>query len=218
MTSVDSEVREKLRIRFRKEGSLRFVGHQDLLRLWERLLRRTGLPIRFTQGFNPKPRLSSPLSLAVGLVGLEEILEIELTGAFDLETVVDTLRDHVPEGLVIETVEVHPSNARTDVSAVEYTCPLPDELADAARCRRDEVMALETLPIERSRPGKPPRSIDVRSLILAIELEPGEVRFRVKVSPAGTLRSEELLRILGIEHLLADGVVMTRSRLELAAS
>src|ERR1700756_418971 len=56
-------VKDKVRIRFRKDGDLRFVSHHDLMRSFERMLRRAGLPFRSTSGFNPKPRLIFALSL-----------------------------------------------------------------------------------------------------------------------------------------------------------
>ena len=71
-------VRDKVRIRFRKSGDLRLVGHQDLVRCFERMLRRAELPFHCTQGFNPKPRLMFALSLPLGIIGCEEVAELEL--------------------------------------------------------------------------------------------------------------------------------------------
>ena len=71
-------VRDKVRIRFRKGGELRLVGHHDLMRCFERMLRRAQLPFHSTEGFNPKPRLIFALSLGLGIVGSEEVVELEL--------------------------------------------------------------------------------------------------------------------------------------------
>jgi len=70
--------RHKVRIRFRKAGDLRMVSHHDLMRCFARMLRRAALPFRSSEGFHPKPRLSFPLSLALGIVGCEEVVDLEL--------------------------------------------------------------------------------------------------------------------------------------------
>src|SRR5262245_30862643 len=69
---------DKVRLRFRKTGPLRLLSHHDLLRCFERLLRRAGLPVHRTHGFHPHPRLVFALSLPLGVVGCEEVAELEL--------------------------------------------------------------------------------------------------------------------------------------------
>jgi len=74
----------RIRIRFTKTGDLRWIGHMDLARLWERLVRKAGLAIALTEGFHPKPKISCPSALALGIEGLDEAVELELTDAIDL--------------------------------------------------------------------------------------------------------------------------------------
>src|SRR5262249_54516063 len=92
-------VRRKVRLRFRKGGDLRLVSHHDLMRCFERMLRRAALPFRSTQGFNPKPRLVFALSLPLGVVGREEVVELELDGDLDPEEVRRRLAAQAPAGL-----------------------------------------------------------------------------------------------------------------------
>src|SRR5438552_14556882 len=94
-------VRDKVRIRFRKGGEVRLVGHHDLMRCWERMLRRAELPFHSTAGFNPKPRLVFALSLALGIVGCEEVAELELDAAVPPEEVRERLARQAPAGLHI---------------------------------------------------------------------------------------------------------------------
>src|SRR5437868_12937696 len=68
--------RTKFRVRFRKAGDLRLVSHHDLLHCVERMFRRAALPVSATQGFNPRPRVSFAQSLALGVIGLNEVLEL----------------------------------------------------------------------------------------------------------------------------------------------
>ena len=91
---VQEPPREKFRILFRKDGPLRFISHHDLLRCWERLLRRAELPLRFSQGFHPKPRLSFPIALSLGAIGAQEILEIELVIPMTAEDLRNLLLEH----------------------------------------------------------------------------------------------------------------------------
>jgi hypothetical protein len=71
-------VRLRVRVRFSKQGDLRLIGHRDLMRCFERLFRRAGLRLRFSEGFHPKPRMTFPLALAVGIEGTDEVMELEL--------------------------------------------------------------------------------------------------------------------------------------------
>ena len=63
---ADKPIRDRYRIRFGKTGLLRWIGHHDLQRLWERLLRRADLRLSMSQGFHPKPRINFPSALALG--------------------------------------------------------------------------------------------------------------------------------------------------------
>src|SRR6185436_12082200 len=90
---------DKVRIRFRKSGELRFVSHLDLMRSFERLLRRAALPFHMTGGFHPTPRLVLAQSLSLGLIGHAEVAELELTEVIDPPEVLTRLRAQAPPGL-----------------------------------------------------------------------------------------------------------------------
>src|SRR5271169_352330 len=93
--------KDKVRLRFRKDGALRWLSHHDLLRTFERILRRSGLPFRNTQGFNPHPRIVFALSLPLGVVGRSEVVELELDEKIPPEQVRDRLQAQCPTGLAI---------------------------------------------------------------------------------------------------------------------
>src|SRR6516225_9623492 len=98
-------VRDKVRIRFRKDGELRLVSHHDLMRCFERMLRRSGLPFHSTEGFNPKPRLIFALSLGLGIVGCEEVVELELDAELPPEEIHARLARQGPPGMDILSVQ-----------------------------------------------------------------------------------------------------------------
>src|SRR2546425_13270004 len=81
----------KFRIRFRKADDLRLVSHHDLMHCFERMLRRAALPMIHTQGFHPHPRMTFALSLALGVVGGAEVVELELEPGLSAESVHERL-------------------------------------------------------------------------------------------------------------------------------
>src|SRR5438105_5369185 len=96
--------RAKIRIRFRKGGDLRLVSHHDLMHCFERMFRRAALRFHCTEGFNPKPRMAFALSLALGIVGCEEVLELELDEVLPPEEIHQRLARQAPPGLEILSV------------------------------------------------------------------------------------------------------------------
>src|SRR5687767_6489255 len=87
LPSSGSQRRAKYRLRFRKAGHLRLVSHHDLMHCFERMLRRAALPLCTTQGFHPQPRMVFAQSLALGVVGSEEVLELEMSEVLTPEDV-----------------------------------------------------------------------------------------------------------------------------------
>src|SRR5205809_1091797 len=77
----------RVRVRFRKDGDLRFVSHHELMKVFERMFRRAALPVAQTKGFHPTPRMTFALSLALGIVGCEEVLELLLDAQLTPEEV-----------------------------------------------------------------------------------------------------------------------------------
>ena len=100
--------RDKVRIRFRKDGDLRFLSHHDLMRSFERMLRRSNLPIRWTEGFHPAPRIVFPLSLPLGVIGPVEVLELELQDTFPPDEILARLRAQAPLGIDFQTIRPIP--------------------------------------------------------------------------------------------------------------
>src|SRR5438309_1272 len=90
---------EKIRLRFRKDAALRLVSHHDLLRCFERMLRRASLPFHSTEGFHPKPRIVFALSLPLGIIGCEEVVELGLDETMEPEEVRNRLNGQAPPGL-----------------------------------------------------------------------------------------------------------------------
>jgi radical SAM-linked protein len=87
VSKPDPPSRSKFRVRFAKTGTLRFVSHHDLMHVFERIFRRADLPIPTSQGFNPRPRMWFAMPLALGIVGLREVLEFEVAASLSVDDV-----------------------------------------------------------------------------------------------------------------------------------
>lgn len=230
-----SRAADRLRLRFRKNGDLRFISHHDLMRCFERLLRRASLPFHNTQGFHPHPRLVFALSLPLGVVGCEEVAELELDEALPVEDVLGRLRQHAPPGLEVLSVRRVPSNSSPQVKALCYRLPVPPERAESLRVRIAETLQAGELWLTRGKPrpgetplaahereeqekGEGPR-LDVRPFLRDLRLTTQGESFALEIelwlTPVGTAKPIEVLGLLGLADLLEHGAVLERAWLEL---
>jgi radical SAM-linked protein len=206
-------VRHKVRIRFRKAGDLRLISHHDLMRCFERMLRRAGLPFHSTQGFNPRPRLVFALSLPLGVVGCEEVVELELTEPLAAEEVHDRLARQAPAGLTLLSVRPTASKAAAQVCRVCYRLAVPAERRAGLTERAAALLAAPECWIERTRPE--PRRFDARPYLNDIRILADALELDLRVTPTGTVRPDEVLALLGLDDLLSTGAVLERTRLDL---
>lgn len=197
----------KLRITYSQTGPLKYLSHLDIMRLWERLLRRAGIPLAYSQGFTPHPKITIASPLPVGFEGLNEVMDIAMTSFISPEEFLAKVRPHLPRGLDIVKVEVAGSNAISlpqMVEASEYLVVLPDcgkgeELERAV----EELMSKDSIPFRREKGGKV-REYDLRPLIKGLKFmessEPGcALWMLLETSPSATARPEDVLKVLGFE-------------------
>lgn len=205
--------RDKVRLRFRKEGSLRWLSHHDLLRTFERLLRRSGLPYRSTQGFNPHPRIVFALSLPLGVVGQAEVVELELDEILPPETIRDRLASQCPPGLeILEACRIAPG-ASARVIGFTYAVSVPLDRLEALREQLPVALATTEWWVERIRPN--PRRLDIRPFVRDLRLREAWLEMDLWLTQAGTARPEEILGLVGLPDLLSAGAILERVRLEL---
>lgn len=206
-------VRDKVRIRFQKTGDLRLVSHHDLMRCFERMLRRAELPFHSTSGFHPKPRLVFALSLPLGVVGLEEVVELELDAELPIEETHDRLARQAPAGLEILSVRRINPKTTGQVRRVVYRLLLPPQRAAALAERLPEILAAAECWVQRTRPE--PRRLDIRPYLRDLRLENGFLEMDVTVTPTGTARADDVVGLLSLTDLLEAGAILERTRLEL---
>jgi radical SAM-linked protein len=164
----------KLRCRYAKDDKIRFVSAIDLGRLWERALRRADLPIAYSEGFSPHPKVSFPDALPLGYASSAEYAELTFAAPIDIAGGMERLNTAFPMGLRIldarAVADGSPKLAKglqASLWCVDYAVAEAD--ADALGAAVDAVREADELPVERQRKGAPVR-IDLRPAISQISL------------------------------------------------
>jgi radical SAM-linked protein len=207
-------VRLRVRIRFSKQDDLRWIGHRDLMRCFERIFRRATLPLGRSEGFHPKPRMTFPLPLAVGIAGTDEVMEFELAETLSAQDIRARLEPQLPRGLALGSVEVLPSEAKkVRVTSASYQAPILTPLDAALEERIDRLLAQQACPISRTH-GR--STVDIRPLIQSLSLSHGVLDMRLKIDQNGSVGPREVLKALDLDDLESKGVALLRSAVEIA--
>jgi radical SAM-linked protein len=194
----------RLRVRFQKLGKVRWTSHRDVARMWERACRRVQLPLAWTEGFSPRPKLSFGLALPTGAESFAEYLDLELApeAAVDIDELPSQLSPALPAGVdvaVVAVVEPKAPSLQEDVDSCTWRMGLaPGAVVDTA-VLVDRALASSSLLVERERKGR--LSVDdVRPAILALSADTtaaGEVELEALLATRPrALRPQELLRAL----------------------
>lgn len=205
--------RPKYRLRFRKDGELRLVSHHDLMHCFERMLRRAALPFAVTEGFHPMPRVVFAQSLALGVVGLAEVVELELTEPLAAHDILERLVRQAPPGLTFLSIKALEARAAARVRRACYQVQLPAGAEAGVRERCQELLTQDRLWVHRARPK--PRRFNVRPLLSELSAANDMLTLWLWVTPNGGARPEELMHLLGLKSLLDDGCLIERTTLEL---
>ena len=162
----------KLRVRYTKLGKVRFLSHRDVARIWERAIRRAHLPIAYSEGFNPRPKLHFGLALSVGHESIDEYLDIDLREGVDVPAAASGLAACLPVGIdVVEVAELASggTSLQESVDVVVWRFVVPHQAAGGLAERVAEMLASDHLPIEVIRKAKP-QTIDLRPQVAALRL------------------------------------------------
>lgn len=211
-TAPPSRPKHKIRLRFRKAGNLRLVSHIDLLHVFERMLRRAALPFARTQGFHPKPCLVFAHALALGVAGLDEVVELELDEPIPADEVLERLNHQAPPGLKFLQARVAETRGAPQVRRATYRFALPAPDEDLPR-RCAALLARPRCIVERAKPRL--RRIDIRPYLCDVQADAGALTMALWITPYGAARPEEIVKALGLGDVLEDGAVLERIHLEL---
>ncbi len=203
----------RIRMTYAKLGNLRFVGHLDLQRLFERALRRTNLPLRYTQGFSPHMRINLASALPLGFIGQAEQMDFWLDQEVALEEIKKRLRASLPEELILKDLQVidnQQPSLQASLLSSEYEILLPGDVdPQTLEVQINSLLAQESLPVQRRK-----KTVDIKNLVLEWQLISDNLekilKLSMKSSPLENGRPDEFLELLGIDP--ADCLV-TRTKL-----
>ena len=194
----------RMRIHYSRGPELRYVGNLDTQLVWERTIRRSRLPIAFTQGFNARPRFHMAHALPLGFTSRHELLDMWLTEAWDGSALAERLQPACPPGLTIQMVEpvaLSEPALQTRVDAAEYIALLR-EVPSGLELDSAVQMALESASLPRVWRK---RDYDLRPLIFQLDRLPndaeGAPRLHMLLSAreGATGRPEEVLAQMGLD-------------------
>lgn len=192
---MTSPIAQKLAFRFLKIGRARFHSHLDIVRFFERAVRRAQLPVRLTEGYNPRPRIVFPHALGVGVASWCESVEIEFSRRVDPEKVLVALRKALAPLLTIEDCRRLPPLRRG--RTVKRTVYLLRGWPDAERLRGAVASLLQAEHVEcvRGEEGHQ-RRVDARPYLLDAKAEGTTVRLALKHTETGAGRPDEIVEWL----------------------
>jgi radical SAM-linked protein len=161
----------KIRLRYAKRGKLRFASHRDVARTFERALRRAGLPIAYSQGYSPHPKLSWAGAAPTGAASEAEYAEIQLVERVDPAVVCAKLNAALPEGLaVLEAMPAGSGGLAERMTASTWHIEVRGVTAQQLRQAAQALLAAPDAVVERvTKDGR--RSIDARAAIVSLDVE-----------------------------------------------
>lgn len=167
-------VAARYRVQYRKAGRMRFSSARDFQRALERAIRRAGIPIAFSAGFSPHPRISYRNSVPTGVSSEAEYLELGLTREVDPRLLHQALASGLPPGFdVVEVLPAATGDFGERLQGSTWQIELPDVAAAEALQAVNALLEMPAVPVERvTKRGR--TSVDVRSAVARIEVRPGE--------------------------------------------
>jgi len=196
----------RIQITFSKTGPMRFTGHLDLHRAWERTFRRAALPLAYSQGYNPRPKMNLASALPLGFTSQCEVIDVRLESELSLPAIETALQRSLPPGILIigiSEIDLKDPPLQTQLAASEFVITFMDPFPEL-EARARELLSAAALPRERR--GK---TDDLRPLIEELnpltDDEAGHPRILVRLTALGgaTGRPEEVMHAMHYDPLAA---------------
>lgn len=209
----------KARIKFRKNGVMKFIGHLDIMRYFQKAIRRAEIPIAFTSGYSPHMIMSFANPLGVGLTSDGEYFDIELTESIASKEAVRRLNEQMVDGMEIVSFVQIPDDKKSKgmsiVAGADYLSSvkngsLPEDLAEKLEAfyAQNEICVVK-------KTKKSEKEVDIRPMIYKLECRDGKIYMRVAAGSVQNLKpelvTEAFFRYLGMD---AEEVTFTHHRLE----
>ncbi len=203
-------------IKFKVRGNLRFLSHAETVKVFQRACVRAGIKIQYSQGFNPRPKLSLPLPRSVGIEVDDDLLclqvnrnrghvprdanEPRVTG--HESRIKARISSQLPQGCELLSVSVAKANASFRPSLATYVLVVKQEYLDEdLKTTIKRLLASESLNLQRRIDVKNSKlkNVDVRPFLKSIKLDNGNIAVECKISSAGSIRVDEILKLLELD-------------------
>ncbi len=214
-----SEARQRIRARFRKGERVRHISHLDVLRYWERAIRRADLPLLYSQGFTPHPKIAFAAPLPLGFIGEGEIMEVLLEERVPLDRFAADLTGQTTADLeLLDATEVALGLPAlpTLLTWADYHLALDGVTPEHAVESVNAFLATETFPWRQEREGKKAREYDLRAGVASLRVDTSEKRAvidtRLSCGQELTVRPEQIVAALfptaTVERYVRVGLVL----------
>ncbi|MHB1296330.1 MAG: TIGR03936 family radical SAM-associated protein [Anaerolineae bacterium] len=201
-----TEVAQRLRVTFGVEEPMSYASVLDMGRVWERMLRRARVPLTYSLGFNPQPRMQFASALPVGYTSACEVVDLLLAERVEPEEFLEAVRAAAPKGLrLLEATEVpeHDPAPQSTMHTAHYQVELRTPAGEEAlRSALATLLASTSVPRQRIKKGRL-AEYDLRPLILSVEVESADggdyaLQMVLRCGPNGSGRPEEVIHSLGL--------------------
>ena len=195
--------KQKYRIKFTKTSNVRFIGHLDLMSLFNMAIKRASVPIAYSEGFNPHQLLSFALPLSLGYHSNGEYLDMSLTRPMDCKELADSLNAAMPDGIKIIKAARMTSDTKSSasiVSACDYSVVFPSELKIPASAAADFIAQKEIIISKKTK--KNLTDVDIAADILYFNGESSDgyyvekIQMRISAGPERSVRADSVVKAL----------------------
>ena len=213
----------KARIKFRKYGVMKFIGHLDVMRFFQKVMRRADIPIAFTGGFSPHMIMSFANPLGVGVTSDGEYFDIELTEAIDMQAAVARMNDTVVEGIeIVNMVPISDDKKQTGMSivaAADYLSSVKNgEFPEDWKQKAEGFMSQPSICIIKKK-KKSEKEVDIKPMIYKFEVRDNSVYMLVATGSVENLKPELVMQALcGYLGVDVDSVSFAHHRLDVYAN
>ncbi len=171
---------QEIRIRFFKTGRAKYISHLDLVRFFGRAFKRAGIPLWYTEGFNPRPYMNFSMPLTLGAEGLNEAVDIRLIEDMDFDEIIRRMREVMPEDIGISSIS-EPKHKMTEIAESQYLFEITPALENAGEVYENLVKVMQMPELNIEKMGKKGRTKVLKTINIA------EHKKDVSITPGDTI-------------------------------
>jgi len=206
---------QHIRIKFTKGEPVKFISHLDLMRVFERAVRRAEIPIKYSEGFNPQPRISFGIPTSVGMASLSEYADFDLESWMNPQQFKDKLNASLPKDIrILEAKIISPKelSLSSTLNRAVYDVTVKsigedfNSRSDGLEQQIDRLLQLKEIIIEKKKKGEI-KKVDIRPMIYGLQVTGNGLKMELRVGSKGSVKPEEVVSQL--EGFEIEGILRT---------